>query len=216
VPGQTVAQWESDLRRALTFEPTHIATYGLTYEKGTPLWRQEQLGQVRKVDEERELAMYTTAMDVLDTAGFEHYEISNFARPDYRCRHNQVYWANHAHFGFGVGAASYVGGERKHNVRATEAYIQRALAGRPTHFQVETLPPRQRALETIGVQLRRAEGIERRAFHEQTGFEINELIGRAIQRNLKLELLSGDELGVRLTRRGKCVADAIITDLLRD
>lgn len=216
VPGQTVAQWESDLRRALSFEPTHIATYGLTYEKGTRLWRQEQVGQVRKLDEERELAMYTSAMDLLEAAGFEQYEISNFARPGHRCRHNQVYWANHAHFGFGVGAASYVHGERKHNVRATEAYIQRALAGRPTHFQTETLPPRERALETIGVQLRRAEGIERRAFHEQTGFKLDELTGRAIRRNVELELLNDDESSVRLTRHGKCVADAIIADLLRD
>lgn len=215
VPGQTLAQWVQDLRRALTFEPTHIATYGLTYEKGTRLWQQQQGGQVQRLSEDDELAMYTLAMDVLQDAGFEHYEISNFARPGFRCRHNQVYWANHAHFGFGVGAASYVEGERKHNVRSTEGYIQRALAGLPTHFQAETLAPRERALETLGMQLRRADGIERRSFAEQTGFDIDALIGPAILRHAELGLISDDVSGVRLTSKGKCVADSVITDFLK-
>ncbi len=140
VPGQTLAQWQSDLRQALALEPTHIATYGLTYEKGTRLWKQQQAGQLQKLSEDLELAMYTSAMDMLEEAGFEQYEISNFARPYFHCRHNQVYWANHAHFGFGVGAASYLRGERRLNVRDTQGYIRRALAGQPTHFQSETLP----------------------------------------------------------------------------
>ena len=215
VPGQTVAQWEQDLRQALTFGPTHIATYGLTYEKGTRLWQQQQGGQVLRLGEDDELAMYTLAMDVLADAGFEHYEISNFARPGFRCRHNQVYWANHAHFGFGVGAASYVHGERRHNVRSTEGYIQRALAGRPTHFQSETLAPRARALETVATQLRRADGIERRSFAEQTGFDIDALVGAAIWRHIDIGLIADDGRRVRLTRQGMCVADALVTDILK-
>jgi oxygen-independent coproporphyrinogen-3 oxidase len=215
VPGQTLAQWEQDLRQALTFAPAHIATYGLTYEKGTRLWQQQQGGAVQRLSEDDELAMYTLAMDVLADAGFEQYEISNFARPGYRCRHNQVYWANHAHFGFGAGAASYVHGERKHNVRSTDGYIQRALAGRATHFQSETLPPRERALETIGMQLRRAEGIDRRSFAEQTGFDLDGLIGPAILRHVELGLMRDEPSRVCLTRRGKCVADGVITDILK-
>ena len=212
-PGQTLAQWEDDLRQALEYGPTHLATYGLTYEKGTRLWKQQQLGQVQSLDEDGELAMYTRAMDLLAAAGLAHYEISNFARPGHRCRHNQVYWANHAHFGFGVGAASYIRGERRLNVRDTEAYIRRASAGRPTHFQTETLPPRQRALETTAVQLRRGEGIERRSFAEQTGFELDALIGASLQEHMDLGLLSDNGEHVALTRQGKCVADAVIANL---
>ncbi len=215
VPGQTLEQWEQDLRRALALEPAHIATYGLTYEKGTRLWQQQQGGQVQPLSEDDELAMYTLAMDLLQDAGFEHYEISNFARPGRRCRHNQVYWANHAHFGFGVGAASYVHGERRHNVRSTEGYIQRALSGRSPHFQSETLAPRDRALETVGMHLRRAEGIERGAFAEQTGHDVGDLIGAAIARHAELGLLDDDGRRIRLTRKGKCVADSVITNLLR-
>ena len=88
--------------------PDHVSTYGLTYEKGTPLWKQRQRGTVLPLDEDQELALYAEAIDTLEAAGFEHYEISSFARPGRRCRHNQVYWANEAYFGFGMGAARYV------------------------------------------------------------------------------------------------------------
>jgi oxygen-independent coproporphyrinogen-3 oxidase len=213
VPGQTVAQWEADLHQAIALGPTHIATYGLTYEKGTRLWKQRQQGVVQALEEEHELSMYTLAMDLLDAAGFEQYEISNFARAGCRCRHNQVYWANHAHFGIGVGAASYVRGERRHNVRDTEAYIRRALAGRPVHFQTETLAPRERALETAGLQMRRAEGIERTGFQGQTGILLDEIAGAALARHCELGLVRDDGGRIALTRAGKCVADAVISEL---
>ena len=90
---------------ALDLQPEHIATYGLTYEKGTPLWKDQQRGALRPLDEETELTLYAQTIDVLQAAGFEHYELSNFARPGRRCRHNGAYWANWAYFGFGMGAA---------------------------------------------------------------------------------------------------------------
>src|SRR5262245_38216405 len=127
VPGQTLAEWDDDLRRALEVGPDHVSTYGLTYEKGTPLWKRWQRGEVVPLAEETKLKMYAHAIDVLEGAGFEHYEISNFARPGRRSRHNQVYWANHAHFGFGMGAAQYVNGRRWMRTRHLGSYIRKAL-----------------------------------------------------------------------------------------
>src|SRR5207248_2600028 len=144
--------------------PNHVSTYGLTYEKGTPLWKQRQRGEVVALGEEQELAFYVRAIDTLESSGFEHYEISNFARPGCRSRHNQVYWANEAYFGFGMGAARYVNGRREMNTRSLAGYIQRALAGEPTTFQAEELTSEERARETMVVQLRRVEGIDREAF----------------------------------------------------
>jgi oxygen-independent coproporphyrinogen-3 oxidase len=214
VPGQTLAEWDADLRHALALAPDHLATYGLTYEKGTRLWKQRQRGGVRPLDEETELAMYQHAIDVLTTAGFEHYELSNFARPGRRCRHNQVYWANEPYHGFGVGAARYVHGRRELNVRDTRLYVTKVLAGESPTFQSETLAPEERARETIAVQLRRADGIERVGFRAQTGFDLDSLIGPALDRLVRLGLLEDDRQRVRLTRRGKGVADAIITELM--
>ncbi len=198
VPGQTLDAWQSDLDQALALAPTHLAIYGLTFEKGTRLWKQQRSGLVHALDESAELELYTRAMDVLEAAGFEHYEISNFAQPGFRCRHNQVYWANHAYFGFGQGAARYVEGVRQTTTRDLGDYLKRVRLGLPTHFQSEHLPPRERALETIALQLRRADGIERRRFHEQTGIAFDDLVGDNVARLSALGLLQDDGVSVRL------------------
>jgi oxygen-independent coproporphyrinogen-3 oxidase len=214
-PGQTVAEWDADLSAALAFRPDHVSTYGLTYEKGTPLWKQRSRGQVTPVDEDNELAMYRRAIDRLGAAGFEQYEISNFARPGRRCRHNERYWANEAYFGFGVGAARYVNGVRELNVRDTKLYIRKVLAGEPATFQSDTLDPRDRAFETAAVQLRRADGIDRERFREQTGFALDELMGERLRRLVEGGLLTDDGRMVRLTPQGKFVADGVVEDLLK-
>src|SRR5207245_2910508 len=138
-PGQTLADWQADLRQALALEPDHISAYGLTYEKGTRLWKQQQRGEVRRLEEEQELTLYAQGIDTLEAAGFEHYEISNFALPGRRSRHNQVYWANEAYFGFGMGAARYLNRRRELNTRNLKGYLQRALSGESTILQREEL-----------------------------------------------------------------------------
>jgi oxygen-independent coproporphyrinogen-3 oxidase len=214
VPGQSLDDFRTDLDRALALRPDHISTYGLTYEKGTPLWKRRERGAVRPLEEEAELALYAHAIDTLEAAGFEHYEISNFARPGRRSRHNQVYWANEAYFGFGMGAARYVLGRRELNTRDLRGYVRRALAGESVVFQSEQLSPEERARETMAVQLRRAEGIGRRRFREQTGSDLDDIAGPAIARHVDLGLLADDGQAVRLTRQGKYVADAVISALL--
>jgi oxygen-independent coproporphyrinogen-3 oxidase len=214
-PGSTLQTWAADLDAALGFRPEHISTYGLTYEKGTPLWKQRDRGQVAPVGEDAELAMYEHAIDALTADGFEHYEISNFARPGFRCRHNERYWANEAYYGFGVGAARYVGGRRELNVRDTKLYIRKVLAGESPTFQSECLGPRDRAFETIATQLRRIDGIDRVRFREQTSFDLDALIGDRLRGLVGGGLLTDDGTQVQLTRRGKCVADGIISDIMK-
>ncbi|HEY1338993.1 MAG TPA: radical SAM family heme chaperone HemW [Bryobacteraceae bacterium] len=214
VPGQNESQWRGDLERALALAPDHLSTYGLTYEKGTPLWKRRRRGEVRPLDEDAELTLYTLAIDTLESAGFEHYEISSFARPGRRCRHNQVYWANEAYFGFGMGAARYVLGRRELNTRDLRGYIRRALSGESVTWQSEELGPEECARETMAIQLRRAEGIDRGAFRTQTGFDLDALAGETLARHVEQGFLADDGRSVRLTRSGKYVADAVIERLL--
>ncbi len=214
VPGQTPAEWRDDLARALALDPDHVSTYGLTYEKGTPLWKQRRRGAVIALDEDAELALYQAGIDTLEEAGFEQYEISNFALPGRRCRHNETYWANEAYFGFGMGAARYVQGRRELNTRDLKTYIRRCLSGEAPTFQSEELPPEERARETMAVQLRRREGIGRGPFHVQTGYDLDALAGEVIARHVELGLLVDDGQRVCLTRAGKYVADAVIERLL--
>jgi oxygen-independent coproporphyrinogen-3 oxidase len=214
VPGQSLEEWQNDLERALALRPDHLSTYGLTFETGTPLWKRRRRGEIRQVEEGEELEMYQVAIDTLERAGFEHYEISNFARPGCRSRHNQVYWANEAYFGFGMGAARYVRGRREVNTRDLRGYIRKALAGEPTTFQSEELAPEERARETMAVQLRRSDGIDRSTFRMQTGHELDEVAGPALEMLREQGLLADDGRHVRLTRAGKYVADAVIERLL--
>lgn len=214
VPGQTPADWRDDLSRALELAPDHVSLYGLTYEKGTRLWKQETRGQLRRMAEEDELRLYSEAIDTLEAAGFEHYEISNFALPGCRSRHNGTYWANEAYFGFGLGAARYVLGRREVNTRDLRGYIRKALAGESVTQSGEELPPEDRAKETMAVQLRRCEGIDRPGFARQTGYELEAVAGAALPFLLDEGLLLDDGRSVCLSRRGKYVADAIIERLL--
>jgi oxygen-independent coproporphyrinogen-3 oxidase len=214
VPGQSLEDWLADLARALALELDHVATYGLTYEKGTPLWKDRERGVIRPLDEEAERLQYAHGIDTLVKAGFEHYEISNFARPECRCRHNQVYWANEAYFGFGMGATRYVNGRRESNTRELRGYIRKVLSGESAVFQAEELPPRERARETMAVQLRRADGIDRPAFRVQTGFSLDDLVQPALSRYVELGLLHDNGTRVCLTQSGQYVADGVIEILL--
>ncbi len=213
VPGQTLADWDTDLRRALALAPDHISTYGLTYEKGTPLWKQRRRGVVLALDEDAELAMYLHSLDTLDAAGLRRYEVSNHGRPGRECEHNHTYWANWAYFGVGVGAARYVRGTRELNTRGLPTYLERIAAGRSATFESETLSPEERARETIGTQLRRAEGVDREQFLEQTGFSFDDLVGPRLAGHVANGLLMDGGPSVYLTRTGVCVADSLIADL---
>jgi oxygen-independent coproporphyrinogen-3 oxidase len=170
---------------------------------------------VQPIEEELELALYSCGIDMLEAAGFEHYEISNFARPGGRSRHNQVYWANEAYFGFGVGAARYVEGCRSVNTRSLPKYLRQTLVGASATCDCETLPPWERARETMAVQLRRSDGIARQRFLEQTGFHLDDVAGDRIERMVDFGLLEASSRTVRLTRLGRYVADCVIEHLLR-
>ena len=215
-PGSTLESWRLDLESALSYNTVHISTYGLTYEKGTPLWKDRHRGAVLPICEDDELAMYQLAIDFLPSAGFEHYEVSNFARPGHRCRHNERYWANEAYYGFGVGAARYVGGVRELNTRDTKTYIRKVLGCESPTFQSERLGKRDRAFETIGTQLRRIEGIERDRFREQTSLELDALVGDRVAALVSNGLLHDRDGSVHLTRQGFCLADGVIEDLMKE
>jgi oxygen-independent coproporphyrinogen III oxidase len=215
VPGSSLADWERDLEIAMGFGPAHLSCYGLVYEKGTPLWRQRERGEVRPLDEELERSMYEVTIERLSGAGLKMYEISNFARPGHESRHNLVYWANEAYFGFGVGAARYIRGVRSVNTRELPAYLRRIEAGQTATGPSEELNPEERARETAVLMLRRtAIGLERDDFRRRSGFDIDQLAGPAIQRHRAGGSLEDDGGRLRLSREGVFVADEVLAAFL--
>jgi oxygen-independent coproporphyrinogen-3 oxidase len=161
------------------------------------------------VDEELERAMYEAAIDTLARAGWEHYEVSNFARPGQRCRHNQTYWRGGSYFAAGPGAARFVDGWRETNHRSTTKYVQRVLAGQSPVAERERLAPADAARERLVFGLRMLEGVDCRAFCEQTGFHVERLVGQAVANCVRWGLLEMVGERLRLTRRGLLVSDAI-------
>ena len=189
--------------------PEHVSTYGLTFERGTRFWSRLLAGELKRLDEETERAMYALAIDVLSSAGLEHYEVSNFARAGHRCRHNEVYWSGEEYFAVGPGAARYVDGRRETNHRSTITWLSRVLAGTSPVAESETLEPEDRAREHLVFSLRRMEGIERGEFAERTGFDVDRLVGGPLARIVALGLLEDDGRRIKLSREGLFVSDSI-------
>lgn len=214
-PRETLAHWQSDLERAIALSPDHVSTYGLTFEKGTAFWSRLSRGELARACEESERAMYEAAIDTLTAAGFEHYEVSNFARPGRRCRHNEIYWTGGEYFAAGPGAARFVAGRRETNHRSTTAYIQRVLAGQSPVVESEQLGPEDAARERLVFALRRLEGIDLTDFSTETGYSAEQLGGQALQRFVELGLLDLTASRLKLTRRGLLVSDAMWPEFLR-
>ena len=145
IPDQTGRLWDETLDEAIRLTPTHISTYGLTFEKGTTFFSRLSKGSLRRCEEESEREMYARAMDRLSAAGFEQYEISNFALPGFHSRHNEIYWMGLPFFGFGPGAARYLGGRRELNHRSVTTWIKRVQLGQSPIAESEELSPEDRA-----------------------------------------------------------------------
>ena len=159
--------------------------------------------------------MYERAIDDLTAGGFEHYEVSNFAQPGHRCRHNETYWTGGEYFAAGPGAARYVAGRRETNHRSTTTYLKRVLAGKSPVAEIETLDRENAARERLVFGLRRLEGVDRVRFEEYTGYTIEQLAGPSLQTFLDQGLLENTATHLRLTRRGLLVSDSLWPEFLR-
>jgi oxygen-independent coproporphyrinogen III oxidase len=199
LPGQTLAQWEATLTKTIALGPEHISTYCLTYEKGTEFFARQLRGEFRE-DPDSDARFLEKAMRLIERAGFEHYEISNYARDGYASSHNRGYWAGEDYLGIGPSAFSTVGLERYQNVSDYRNYSDLVLAGCSPISSTEALTAEIKRGERIALSLRTVRGIpsvelsqwpnERREFEE-------------------LGLLHEVEGNCVLTRRGKLLADSV-------
>ncbi|WP_445635214.1 radical SAM family heme chaperone HemW [Nostoc sp. DSM 114161] len=170
LPHQSLDRWQDSLNKAVAASPTHISIYDLTIEPGTAFGRYYKPGDSPLPTDETTVKMYEIAQQVLTDAGYEHYEISNYAQPGHQCRHNRVYWENRPYYGFGMGAASYIEGKRFTRPRKTKEYYQWVQSG--AAIDCEVTPPKEVLLETLMLGLRLAEGVNLAAFGQQKVEEI--------------------------------------------
>jgi oxygen-independent coproporphyrinogen-3 oxidase len=157
LPYQSLAQWQDSLIQAVAATPTHISIYDLTIEPGTAFNRYYKPGDHPLPTDETTVKMYQMGQKTLTDHGYEHYEISNYAKPGHQCQHNRVYWQNRPYYGFGMGAASYIQGKRFTRPRKTQEYYQWLKNG--AVIDCEITPQADVLLETLMLGLRLAEGI---------------------------------------------------------
>ena len=208
-PGQTEESWGASLAAAVALGVEHISCYGLTIEEGTPYATWFARDPAAFAGESCEAAMYALAIEHLRAAGFEHYEISNWARSGFRSQHNAIYWANDPYLGLGVGAASYLDGVRSTHTRDLGVYLRAALGGTTIPGERERLEGPAQLGEAIMLALRTAEGVDLAAFRERYGIDVNERYREVVGDLVAAGVLRADAAWLRLTERGRFVANDV-------
>ncbi len=218
IPNQTIDSWRDSLAEALALKIEHLSCYGLSFEHGTPLDRDLIAGRVRQMPDELQEQCYNTASAATSQAGLEHYEISNFARPSRRCKHNITYWNNGNYVGIGPGAASYVGGIRSTNRPDLHAYCTSLLSQPPRQSPAdrEKLTGRSAMAETLMLGLRMLDGVDRQAFQERFGEDPVEAFARTISRYERLGAVIVTSRNLCIARESLFVSDTILADLIAE
>jgi oxygen-independent coproporphyrinogen-3 oxidase len=204
IPGQTPAIWIATLEKTLSLKPDHISAYNLTYEEDT-----EFLGKLQRQEfeenPERDADQFFSAHDLFTTAGFEHYEVSNYARPGHRSLHNEAYWRGADYLGLGPSAFSTLERHRWKNIADTPAWLASLEAGRIPIMESEELDDASWLTERVALELRTADGLD------ATQRAVN---AEQIERLRKLQLIQPGPGRIRLTREGFALADSIALELL--
>lgn len=219
LPEQTVPMYCDGLQKVLELEPEHISAYSLILEEETPFYEMHNNGCILFPDEETDRMMYERTGEMLHKAGYERYEISNYAKAGCECRHNAVYWERGDYLGIGLGSASLVGHSRFKNASNLNEYIEKWFAGNGHEVQrmeEEQLTEKDEMEEFMFLGLRMMRGVSKEKFRRQFGQDIQAVYGDVIRQLIKQELLacSGDGSRISLTKKGIDVSNYVFEQFL--
>lgn len=214
-PNESLEVWRDDIDKALSLDVEHISAYSLMFEEGTCLYGMLQRGEVKECDEETSLAMFNMLIDKLEAAGYEHYEISNFAKPGFRSQHNSSYWHGVPYLGLGASAHSFNGSTRQWNIGDVRKYIDSISCGN-IPAEIEVLTKDNSYDDMIMTGLRTVEGVSLDEVERRFGKDYLDFLEREALRYVKAKLLkySVDHRSLSLTRKGLFVSDSVMCDLM--
>lgn len=208
-PNETLTQWKTDIYQAIKLDVNHISAYSLMYEEGTPLYNMQKRGDIQEIDEELSLSMYETLVTLLSGAGYEHYEISNFAQKGYRSRHNSSYWQNVPYIGVGAAAHSYNLQTRSWNVSDIKQYIE-SINKNIRPYEEEILTNDMKYNDLITTTLRTKEGLNFAMLPDKyRKYLLSTARPHITQGNLIIE-----RNHIHLTQQGIFISDDIMSDLI--
>lgn len=216
LPGQTMDSWKNTLEKVSALEPEHISAYSLTIEEGTPFFERygTSEGQRSLPSEREDRAMYHFTKEFLEEKGYQRYEISNYAKPGRESRHNVIYWTGGEYVGFGLGAASYLGGKRFANAKEKTVYWDQARTAYQTYRTVTPQTEQAAMEEFMFLGLRMMKGISTREFEERFHVPFPQIYGDAVSRLTMQGLLEEDGDRLRLTDRGVDVSNQVLVEFL--
>lgn len=215
LPGQTPERWAKNLDTAISLQVPHLSAYHLTYEKGTPLDRMREAGQITPIDEDTSLILFGQLIDRLGKAGYEHYEISNFARPNRYSRHNSSYWQGIPYIGLGPSAHSYDKKSRQWNIASIGSYIKTIQKGQ-LPFEREELSVRDQYDDYVITRTRTRWGLNPSEILTQFGQAYHDYFIRQATKAQTRGLLEINDGNFRLTRAGIFISDSVMVELLSE
>lgn len=214
LPKQTLYGWENTIRTVIALKPEHISAYSLIIEEGTAFFEKMEKGQLSLPDEEEERQMYQKTEQWLKKAGYQRYEISNYAKPGWECQHNLIYWSGQEYLGLGLGASSYMNGVRFRNPSDLEEYQKYKVNLEPYYIEVERLTLTNQMEEFMFLGLRRMDGISKREFKRRFGYFLESVYGEVIKKWEKEGFLEEAEDRIWLTQKGIDVSNVVLADFL--
>lgn len=210
VPGQSLAAWAITLEQVASLEPDHLSCYGLIVEPNTVLEREMESGLIRATDEDLQADMFMYTIESLVESGYEHYEISNYAKPGKSCKHNLTYWDNYDYIGFGAGAHSKLKGKRFCNLRAVDDYIQAAGTHSYVAEQID-LSVEDEMSETVFLGLRKIKGIDLEWFEGRFGRSVYDVYGAEVDALTRDGLLTERDGSLKLTHKGILLGNEVFS-----
>ncbi len=215
LPGLTDENWGKNLQVAISLEPVHLSCYALTVEPKTALFKMIQLKKATDVQPEKQVSQFLTGIRELEAAGYEHYEISSFAKPGKRSRHNSAYWQSKKYLGLGPSAHSFDGISRQWNISNNAGYIKSLMAGR-LNYESENLSLRDTLNEYIMTSLRTMEGLDLQHVSDNFGKEKGKLLENKTSVYIRSNQMERSNEKLVLTKNGKLFADGIAAALFFD
>ena len=212
IPGQTGEAWRQHLYQVAELNPEHISAYSLIIEEGTPFAEQN----LDLPDEDTEYQMYEDTAEILERYGYRQYEISNYAKQGYMCRHNAGYWQRREYLGFGLGASSLYGGMRFSNTHQMQEYLKESRNPDQIRKDVTVLSRNERIEEFMFLGFRMTEGISEKKFEENFDVRLMDVYGDILQKYEETGFMEHIETKWRLTRKGIHVSNHILADFLLD
>lgn len=209
-PKETLEDWQADIQAALSLNVEHLSAYSLMYEEGTILFRLLEQGKIQEIDDELSLKMYDTLVNTLTDAGYEHYEISNFAKKGYRSRHNSSYWNNTPYIGIGAAAHSFNGRKRWWNISDIKKYCEGIENNNPER-EIEIIDADTHYNDLITTALRTRDGLDITMLSRDQ----QDYLLKNAQHLIDEGLLKLDNKKLSLTRQGIYISDSIMSDLIK-